>query len=182
MKLSGARMKVLERIFLIMAIILVVLGVVAYLLPSKWEVSRSIQIEADSVKIYPLVASLRNWPQWTPWTSEQDPTLHYNYSGAVIGEGAKQSWVSDNMGNGTLIITSASAQEGVKYDLFFDSHEPATGEILFSKKNNGTLVTWTDRGQLGNNPINRYFGLVLEFMLGKEFEDGLNKLKSLVEK
>ena len=37
------------------------------------------------------------------------------------------------------------------------------------------------QGDLGSNPINRYFGLIMDRMMGPDFEEGLNTLKGKVE-
>jgi hypothetical protein len=38
-----------------------------------------------------------------------------------------------------------------------------------------------NEGDLGRNPINRYFGLFMGRMLGGDFEKGLSNLKSKAE-
>ena len=34
---------------------------------------------------------------------------------------------------------------------------------------------------LGGNPVNRYFGLIMDKMIGPDFEEGLAKLKEIAE-
>jgi len=50
----------------------------------------------------------------------------------------------------------------------------------FSDSENGTLVTWTNEGELAY-PLMRYFGLLLDNMLGPDFEQGLARLKMYIE-
>ena len=45
-----------------------------------------------------------------------------------------------------------------------------------------TKVTWSNFGDLGGNPLVRYFGLVMDKMVGADFEAGLAGLKALAEK
>ena len=46
----------------------------------------------------------------------------------------------------------------------------------------GTRVTWTNEGDMGANPVNRYFGLMMDSMVGPDFEAGLKNLKALAER
>ncbi len=46
----------------------------------------------------------------------------------------------------------------------------------------GTRVTWTNEGDMGANPVNRYFGLMMDRMVGPDFEAGLKNLKALAER
>ena len=46
----------------------------------------------------------------------------------------------------------------------------------------GTRVTWTNEGDMGTNPVNRYFGLMMDSMVGPDFEAGLKNLKALAER
>jgi hypothetical protein len=43
-------------------------------------------------------------------------------------------------------------------------------------------VTLSDEGDLGNNPLSRWFGLFLDRMIGPDFEAGLVNLKRVSEK
>jgi hypothetical protein len=45
----------------------------------------------------------------------------------------------------------------------------------------GVKVVWVDAGELGMNPVHRWFGLFLDRIIGPDFERGLNNLKRLAE-
>ncbi|MGO4774642.1 SRPBCC family protein [Lysobacter sp. 2RAB21] len=45
----------------------------------------------------------------------------------------------------------------------------------------GTRVTWTLESEHGNNLVSRWFGLLLDSMVGKDYEKGLAKLKQVLE-
>ena len=175
-------MKILEKLFISLAAIIVILGIIAFFLPSRWETARSVKIKAKPAQIYKHIADLKLWPAWSPWTKEEDPSLNYVYSGSPSGKGAIQDWTSQDMGTGSLEITKANPQEGIYYTLKFkETDMEAFGSILFESAGSETQVTWQDHGELGNNPVNRYFGLVLGPLVGKEFEVGLAKLKAVLE-
>jgi hypothetical protein len=42
-------------------------------------------------------------------------------------------------------------------------------------------VTWTNQGELGPNPVSRYFGLFIDNMMGPDMETGLHHLQKKVE-
>lgn len=175
-------MKALEKILIAVLAVLVLLLAGAYLLPAKWHVSRSVIIHAPPAKIHPLVESLKAWPTWAPWTTELDPTLKYEYAGPDTGVGAISSWTGDKTGPGTLRITESDPAKGVVFVMQFgDDHYKSHGSIRYEMVPDGTRVTWTSSGRLGNNPINRYFGLLMNSMIGADFEKGLAKLKKVSE-
>ena len=55
------------------------------------------------------------------------------------------------------------------------------GSCVWSRPAAGTRVTWTNEGDMGANPVNRYFGLFMDRLVGPDFEGGLKNLKALVE-
>lgn len=137
-------------------------------------------MQASPDMIYPFVANLKTgWPSWSAFDYE-DPNIVYNYSGPDLGPGAARSWVSKSMGNGTQTITKGDRFTGVEFDLKMDNDFLIHGKITFVAQANGTKVTWTDYGDVGNNPFFRYFGLAMDPMMGPTFEKSLAKLKMLV--
>ena len=58
----------------------------------------------------------------------------------------------------------------------------SVGTIELRAQDGGIRVVWADAGDLGMNPVNRWFGLFLDKMIGPDFERGLVNLKRLAEK
>ena len=58
----------------------------------------------------------------------------------------------------------------------------STGQLTLEPAGNATRVTWSNEGDVGANPVNRYFALMTDRMVGPDFEGGLANLKSLAEK
>lgn len=70
----------------------------------------------------------------------------------------------------------------VQYSLYFpDFDMSSTGELTLVETDNGTQVTWRDYGDVGFNPVNRYFAVMMDSMIGPDFEAGLANLKNVVE-
>ncbi len=170
---------------LVMAIVglLAVALLIGFLLPSAFVVSRSVVIDAPPADIHQYVNTLNQWPEWTAWNTQTYPELKYSYEGPESGVGAVQTWTDPGMGGGRLEITSSREDEGITFVLYFEqSPEPLVGSIAYAPVGNGsTRVTWTGNGDVGSNPIGRYFGLMMDSMIGADYEAGLRKLKILVE-
>jgi hypothetical protein len=55
------------------------------------------------------------------------------------------------------------------------------GTMTLAPDGDGVKVTWLDAGDLGMNPLFRWFGLFIEHMIGPDFEKGLANLKRVAE-
>ena len=79
-------------------------------------------------------------------------------------------------------ITGLQHNRVMTYRLYFPDYERgSTGEFTLESVEGGTLVTWSDSGDMGMNPVNRYMGLMMDGMIGPDFELGLENLKTVVE-
>jgi len=175
-------MKILKKILLVLLALIALLLVIAVFLPSKYHVQRRIVIQARPDAIFPWVNNPRKWPDWTAWTKDRDPSLTFSYEGPEEGSGAISKWDGKKTGNGMMTITESDPKMGVKYDLSFEHGKyKSAGGLTFEAEGDSTNVTWADDGELGSNPIGRYFGLAMDHMIGPDFEQGLKKLKQKVE-
>ena len=175
-------MKWLKRVVVAVVGLVAVLLVIGLLLPSGFKVQRSVQIAAPPSKVYPLIADPRQWKNWSVW-NQRDPAMQMQYSGADSGAGAQWSWQSKTEGNGAMEFTTAVPNERIVYALSFpDMGMTSRGELQLVPEGAGTRVTWTNEGDMGGNPINRYFGVMMDSMVGPDFEAGLNNLKAAAER
>jgi uncharacterized protein YndB with AHSA1/START domain len=175
-------MKWLKRILLTLVSLVALLVIVGMMLPSGFKVQRSITVAAPAEKIYPLLADPREWKRWAIW-NQRDPAMQIQYSGAAQGTGAKWSWQSKTEGNGAMEFTAAVPYKHVDYALSFpDVGMSSRGILLLAPDASGTRVTWTNEGDMGSSPINRYFGLMMDSMVGPDFDAGLRNLKALAER
>lgn len=175
-------MKTIKWILLGVIGLALVLLVVGFLLPRRWQVQRSIVIHAPSAAIYPLVANMKTgWPQWSAFDLE-DPDIRYTYSGPDERVGALRNWTSKRMGDGTQKVVKADPATGVEFRLEMQANGfVLTGNIAFEPAGTGTQVTWTDSGEVGYNPVQRYFVAFLDRMMGGTFEKSLATLKQKAE-
>ncbi|MEZ4887120.1 MAG: SRPBCC family protein [Chitinophagales bacterium] len=154
-----------------------------FLLPNHYEVQRDIIIDASFENIYPYLSDLKKWEDWTAWSKKEDPSLQMRYEGSETGQGAKQIWKGDKMGDGELMLTESNIGDGVYYVMKMnEGNIEMKGSIVFrAAEPTQTKVLWTVSGQLGNNPIFRYFGLLMDNMIASDLEQGLTNLKTMVE-
>ena len=171
----------LKRILVIVVIVVAVLAVVGFLLPRNTRVSRSITIDRPPSMVFATVNSFQLFPKWSPW-QDLDPNMHQTAEGAREGVGAKLVWSgNDKVGSGTQLITASTANESVASDIDFGKMGVAKSTLLLAPAGSATRVTWTLDIDMGASPIAHYFGLMMDRMIGKDYETGLSKLKTLVE-
>lgn len=170
------------RWILYILIFIALLILAGFLLPREIIVERSVYITKPPESVFSYVNNLRNFNSWSPWY-QLDPTTEYEYSGPESGIGATMSWQSENpsVGTGSQTIVTSQPNSLVRMDLDFAAQGQATSEIRLQPQGSGTNVTWWFSTDLGGSPIARWFGLMVKRMIGQSYEQGLQKLKNLVE-
>ena len=169
----------------VLLVVVVLLAVVGFFLPTKYAISREVQIAAPAAKVHALVGDLTKWDLWTPWT-ESDPTVKTTFGAKTTGVGASQTWTSDN-GDGELVFTKCDPQEGITYDMAFlmdGKRAPCKSAMTYVSRDGGTLVTWTMQGDMADMsmPVMAgYLQLLVKGSIEQEFDKGLAKLKQQVE-
>ena len=108
--------------------------------------------------------------------------MQISFAGPESGAGATYTWNGKSSGHGTLKITRAEPDKGVGYELDFENGKyVSTGAISLVDSGGLVTVTWSNEGNLGWNPVSRYFGLLMDRMMGPDFEEGLRNLKRGLE-
>jgi uncharacterized protein YndB with AHSA1/START domain len=172
-------------------IALVLVGLIALLLifaatrPGEFRVERRIDIKAPPDKIYPLLADFHRWAEWSPWEN-LDPAMKRTFSGAPADKGAIYEWKGNSqVGQGRMEVTSTTTPTRVivKLDFIepFEGHNTADFNITTPSGDTST-VTWA---MYGPSPyISKLMGVFvsMDSMIGKDFENGLTKLKVAAEK
>ena len=175
-------MKLIKRLLLTVASLIVILAVASFFLPQKQQVERSIEISAPVEKIYPHLADPRLFVEWSPWSSI-DPNMETTFTGAASGEGAGMSWQSDqpSVGTGSWVITKAIENESLDVDMDFGDQGSATSFFRLNPNGSTTQVTWGFETDAGMNPMMRWMGLLMDKMVGNEYAKGLETLKQKLE-
>ena len=149
---------------------------------STFEVSRSTSIAAPPEKILGLVNDFHEWRKWSPW-EDIDPNLQRTYSGADAGVGARYAWKGNRKaGQGAMEIT-ASTPHRVDVALSFVKPFKAENDVVLAitPAGDGSEVTWTMTGE--QKGLAALFGKIVSMdrLVGKDFENGLARLKLAAE-
>ena len=175
-------MKIIQWTLAVLGAVVLLLVAGGFFLPSTFRVERSTVVNAPPKKIYDLVVEPKQWPKWSAWNA-RDPNMKITYKGPPFGMGARWEWVSKTEGTGAMEFTRVEPDRAVEYSLSFPEYNMrSTGAITMEPSGNATKVTWTNSGDLGNNPLKRYLTLTMDRMVGPDFEAGLANLKALAEK
>lgn len=176
-------MKVLQG--LLALIVLLVLGAVAYgfSLPPQAHMERAIVIARPPATVFAVLNSYRDFSAWSPWT-RLDPAMQVRIEGPAQGVGARYYWSSaqESVGSGSQEIVESVPHSLIRVALTFsgmDSKNHASYRL--TPEGTGTHLVWTHDAEFGGDLIGRYFGLLLDRMLGADYERGLAQLKAFVE-
>lgn len=175
-------MKVLKKILLVIVVLVALFLVVGLFLPSHYRVERNVTMRARPGAVYAQISSFKNWLQWTAWNQTKYPDMQVKFEGPESGVGANYSWEGKSSGQGSIKFARAEPDKGVWFDLDFEQGKyKSQGAIPMAPSGDTVKVTWSNEGDLGSNPINRYFGLLMDQLMGPDFAEGLNNLKQRVE-
>lgn len=174
-------MDILKKVLLFLLGLIILMAIATIFLPTKSHVERSLTINAPASNVYTQVANLKNWEKWSPW-NKADPGMKLTYSSNnPVGKGAHYSWVgtNDQSGKGKLTIVEAAPNQSLKTKLDFEGMGTSYGTWKFEPSGNGTKVTWGLDSEMSG--FSKWFGLMMDSMVGGQFEEGLAGIKDLAE-
>ena len=174
-----------------MIILYIVLGIVALILViaaiigTKWDIERSVSIQAPVDRVWGMVNSLHQLNSWNPWMAK-DPNIHLEYSGMDGKTGASFAWKSQvkNVGEGSQTIIAVDEGKALTSRVDFIKPFAGTGTayLRIAAEGAGTRATWRMESSTPY-PMNiiKIFG-VIEKNMDIDFKAGLGSLKRLCEK
>lgn len=174
-------MTVLKRIIIGLVTLIVLVGVIGFLLPRQVHVERSIVINAPQAQLFDALNGFKRFNEFSPWAA-LDPNTQYAYEGPESGVGARMSWVSSDpkLGSGTNEIVESRSPDLIRAKLDFGG-QLAEATFTFAPADGATRVTWGFDGDLGNNPVMRFVGLMFDKWIGSDYEKGLARMKEVME-
>ncbi|WP_063045396.1 SRPBCC family protein [Nocardia pseudovaccinii] len=155
---------------------------------AEFEIVRQAVITAEPARIHALIDNFHEWTKWSPW-EDVDPQLQRKYSGPDAGVGAQYTWDGNRKaGRGSMEITSSDDREiGIR--LAFEKPFKATNKTTFELNPVSALegeeprteVVWRMRGE--HKGLMGVLGKVfpIDNMIGRDFEKGLDRLKTAAE-
>ncbi len=178
-------MKILKRIAIGIFILILLIVLISFFLPSKVHVERSVEMNAKPDVVFGIINDLDKWKQWSPFI-EMDTTATMVYSEPSEGVGAWYTWNGKNSGEGKLTIIQSTPYSFINCEMNFGAMGIATGAFKIDSVANGVKVTWSlDSDGEGISwyfyVMSKYLYMVMDKNLGQEFEKGLNKIKQIAE-
>src|SRR5262249_43791822 len=138
-------------------------------LPKQVHVGRRVVIDAPPELIWPDVGTLSTWPEWTEWSTKNDPEYDPTPEGAN-----KLTWTKSQGGPGSQVVTHSDPKKGLKYKLEIQNGKYVVeGAVQFTTDGTRTAVAWIDSMGFAHSYLGRYMGATMDFMLGPMIEKSL---------
>lgn len=164
--------------------IVVLILLLALIAPKSYHVFRSIAIEKPKAEVFAYVKFLKNQEEWSPW-EERDPEMKKEFRGTDGEVGAVSYWNGNKqVGEGEQELKKIVENEVVEIELRFFKPWKSVSDSYIKVEDaaGGTKVSW---GFSGKNKFPASIFMLFMNMdksVGKDFEQGLQKLKTILEK
>lgn len=165
------------------ASLLVILAGVAVTLPNHVRVARSVVIDGSQATVFPHVNNMHKLAAWLPW-AQRDPKLALVYSGPPAGRGATLTWISKDrsIGAGRMEIVRSEPSHRVDFTVDYNGLKGSSYVLIQPRSSGaGSKVTWGYGYDTGPNVLRRWQGLILDRMIGSQYDLGLKGLKRIVQ-
>lgn len=176
-------MKIVKKILIGIAAIIVLVLVVALFMPREYSISRSVVINKPKAEVFDFVKHIKNQDSYSVWNMA-DPNKKQTFTGEDGTVGFKNYWNgNDDVGEGEQEITAIKEGERLDVDIRFkrpfESNMKAytTTETVDANSTRVTNVCYGESGWPGNimNPM-------MDGMIGKDLQQNLDNMKALLEK
>jgi hypothetical protein len=169
---------------------LILLGVIAlavlvFVTPTDYKVEREITINKPRADVLAYTKMLKNQNDWGPWV-KKDPAIKMDYKGNDGEVGFVSAWESklEDVGVGEQEIKKITNNEidtEIRFKVPFESTNQ--GYMMFDEVSpTQTKVKWGMSGSFAR-PMNlMMLAMDMDKEVGKDFNEGLTNLKSILEK
>ena len=153
---------------------------------NEYVVKREIIINKPQEEVFNYIKYLKNQDNFSVWAT-MDPDMKKDYKGTDATVGFVSSWESkrEDVGKGEQEIIAIKEGERVDYELRFIEPFEAKDHAYISTESvgaNQTKVTWGFDGKM-KYPFNAMLVIMdMDKMLGDQLMQGLNNLKTVLEK
>lgn len=171
------------QILILLAVIIVAVIAFASTKPNTFRVERTTNIKASPDKISPFITNLHNWAMWSPY-EKLDLEMKKTYSGADMGKGAIYEYDGNSkVGAGRMEILDVQPNKIIiQLDFIRPMKTRNTAEFLLDASSDSMNVTWAMNGPMNLMSKVMCMFVSMDSLVGKDFETGLQNLKSLAEK
>jgi hypothetical protein len=178
--------KVLIALALIIVVLIAGIAIAAYISPTDYRVERSVTINKPKAEVFNYVKFLKNQNDWGPWY-KKDPGMTLSSRGTDGSVGYVATWdsKSDEVGAGEQEIKRIVDGERLDSELRFIRPFESKSDAYITTEaagENQTTVKWGFSGSMPR-PLNLMMAMMdMDKAVGKDFEEGLNNLKTILEK
>jgi len=177
--------KILIALVAMIVLLLAVLAVVSFVTPTDFRVERETTINRPKAEIFAYVKMLRNQNEWGPWY-KKDPQMKQEFRGTDGQPGFVSSWKGNSdTGEGEQEIKRVVDGERFETELRFKAPFETRADAWLTTDAVGegmTKVKWGFTSSMPR-PMNIMLAVMdMDKLAGKDFEDGLASLKSVMEK
>jgi hypothetical protein len=171
--------------------LVIVLGIgaiaaVVLMTPTGFKVEREVTINKPKSEVFAYAKMLKNQNDWGPWF-KKDPTMKQELVGTDGTVGFISKWDSSNPDVGTGEQEIKKIVEGERIDTelrFLKPFESKADAYLTTESvsDTQTKVKWGFTGEMPR-PMNLLLVVMdMDAAVGKDFAEGLNTLKTILEK
>lgn len=176
-------MRALKILLILAGGLVVLLGILGLTGEDHFRIERSVTVAAPPTAVWAQVSTFKAMDAWSPW-NELDPSMKKTLEGTDGTVGAVSRWEGNkDVGKGEQRIDSLVPEALVKTRLKFIEPWEAENDALveLAPDGEGTRVTWAMEGE--NTFMSKIMSKFMDMdaMLGKDFEKGLAKLKTIAE-
>ncbi|NDP20654.1 MAG: SRPBCC family protein [Paludibacter sp.] len=176
-------MNTIKKVGMGLLIIIAIPLIVALFVPKDFSYEKSITINAPVDSVWVNANSLTALDKWSPW-NDHDPNMKKEMTGMDGTIGAKQSWESGIVGSGSQTIAKVEKPLLFETELNFTKPNESNGKayVKLIPEGASTNATWGMTGSISYpfNLMNLFMDM--EKNMGKDWDNGLSKLKMLSEK
>lgn len=175
--------KIALTLFVLIAVGAIAIFGIASTRPATYHIERSVATAAAPAAVFAVLNDMHRFPEWSPW-QELDPNMKVTHDGPPSGVGSVYTWAGNkDVGEGRMTITASTPNESVVQKLEFLKPWTSTCEVhlTIAPEGAGSKVTWAMDGN--NDMMAKVMSLFMNMdtMVGKDFDKGLGKLKTLTE-
>ena len=156
------------------------LVIIGYSLPRTHSVEASAEIDAHPATVFALLNDFRRHELWSPLV-ETDPNVRILHSGNPLGVGAIMTWDGTIVGGGTQTIVESEPFKKISLRINPDEPGEAVSQFRLVPGTGTTIVTWEFTADYGMNFVGRYFASMLGSVVVRDYQKGLESLRTLAE-
>jgi hypothetical protein len=170
-----------KKVLLTLTMMFVIFFIICAILPSTYRVERTELIQAPDSLIYEQIANFQNWTSWSAW-AQRDSLATNSFSGTAATVGQSWDWSGEIVGVGKMEHTALEPLKRVESRLTFMEPQAMVAKSILTmeKTPSGFRVNMIMEGTLGY-PVERIFGIIMDDLIGPDFQEGLTNLKTKLE-